>query len=337
MTKIILSKAQHTDQAYGKLSYEAFSLLSIKYFRLSFYALLLTLTTISNAGGANNNEFGEIESSQEPNYLVEVEKLDSVVHDCEPGTSSCTEVNQWNFSVQLGLGIRTNPLNESNSIPLIVIPQWSYYGDYFFIENLDLGLNLFESENSQINLIGSPSYDSVFFNRWDPSNFLVDIGSLPQPGQPIAEGDPLEIDPSELSKRKLSYLGGLEWTRSFKNHLIQLNLLTELTNRHKGTEVRFAYGYSLNEYISTTLGFTWKDKKLTNYFYGISQKEVADGRAVYNAQASLTPFVRFSLRTKNNWLVSLEYQSLSNQISNSPIVSEDYVVTFFVGKRYDWY
>lgn len=260
---------------------------------------------------------------------------------CDEIHNQCVESGQWDFSISIGVGWRTNPLNESDNIPLIILPEFSYYGDRFFIDNLDIGYTVSDTEVSSLNLIATPSFDSVFFNRWDPGNLFVNLasnvsGSLTTPDQ--VEDNLTEINPSEISKRKFSYLAGLEYSQDFENSLLQVSLLNDISNTHSGKEIRFAYAYSFSHSFSTTLGFTWKDKKLTDYYYGVNPDEIVDDRGAYQASASFNPFVRITLNTesgdKESWRFSLEFQKLNNQITKSPIVNDDYVMTFFMGKRF---
>ena len=272
--------------------------------------------------------------------LVEVEYSEYIVDGCDPESAECTQQGNWHFSLDVGLGLRTNPLNKRKSIPLIFIPSWSYYGKRFFIQNLEFGYTLFESDTSQFNVIATPSYDSVFFNRWDPGNFLVDIGGASGiQSTPNQQDDLTEINPDELSSRQFSYLGGVEWSKQFEKGLLQVSVLSDITNRHNGSEVRAAYQYHTHNYFYATIGFTWKDKNLTDYYYGIDAEEIVDDRGLYHPSASLNPFVRLSVKTNddpNGWRLSFEYQKLSKQISNSPLVKDNHVVTFFVGRRFSW-
>src|SRR5207237_6354188 len=88
-------------------------------------------------------------------------------------SDECVAVGRWNLSVALGAGIRTNPVVHSQDIPLVVVPQFSYYGKRFFIDNLDPGVTLFEGEASTLSLIASPGYDRVFFYRSDLQNIFI--------------------------------------------------------------------------------------------------------------------------------------------------------------------
>jgi len=274
-------------------------------------------------------------------FNVKAEKLSE---ECEDSQLDCVEENVLHLGLSIGIGLKTNPLFESDNIPLILLPQISYYSGNFFIENLDVGYGIYETSDTSISVIATPSYDSVYFNRWDPGNVFVELstsGAALAPSVEIQPEDQLtQINPDELSQRDFSYLGGLEYTTDFEKSQIQFSFLTDLTGTHSGTEMRFAYGISLSENFTTTLGFTWKDQNLTNYYYGITENEIVDDRATFVADASFNPFVRatykFNLNDGDGWRISFQYLQLDSQINNSPIVADDYVVTFFAGKTFNF-
>ena len=92
---------------------------------------------------------------------------------CAASSDECVPVGGWSLSVALGAGVRTNPVVHAKDIPLIVVPQFSYYGKRFFIDNLDPGFTLFEGETNTVSLIASPGYDRVFFYRSDLQNIFI--------------------------------------------------------------------------------------------------------------------------------------------------------------------
>ena len=55
--------------------------------------------------------------------------------ECKQPSAECVAVGGWNFSVALGAGVRTNPLVNGQGLPLVVVPQVSYYGERFFLDN----------------------------------------------------------------------------------------------------------------------------------------------------------------------------------------------------------
>lgn len=262
---------------------------------------------------------------------------------CDENFEQCVETGEWNFSISVGVGLRTNPLFQSDDIPLVILPEFSYYGDSFFIDNLDLGYTLIDTPKRSLNLIATPSFDSVFFSRWDPGNLFVNLSSftgdsLASPAQ--SEDNFTQINPDELSKRKFSYLAGVEYNHDFGNSQLQISLLNDITNTHSGREIRFAYAYYFSHSFSATLGFTWKDKNLTDYYYGVDSDEIVDNRGAYQASASINPLIRFSYNSapenNENWRLNLEIQKLDSQITHSPVLNDEYVVTFYLGKRFSF-
>lgn len=266
----------------------------------------------------------------------------------EPQCLDCVEVGAWDFALQIGLGVRTNPLHKGDDIPLILLPQISYYGERFFLENLDAGFTLIETPTSMLNLLVTPSYDGVFFNRWDPGNvFLDSTGTIgvsasdaQQPGmdtsEQAAEEVTSEIEVSKIKPRRFSYMGGFEISHELPLATVQFSYTREFTGRHSGSEARFAVQSTLSAHLSGTVGFTWKDKILTDYYYGVHQGEAVEAKHRYKPHDSLNPFVRLSAtigKAKQNWRASLEYQKLDEQIVNSPLVDKNHVLTVFIGKQ----
>ena len=85
-------------------------------------------------------------------------------------------------SLSLGYGTRTNPVAGRYDIPLFVIPHVSYYGKRFFLESLEPGVTLYESDAHTFNLIATPGFDRVFFSRKDLQNVIVPLAAVAPPG-----------------------------------------------------------------------------------------------------------------------------------------------------------
>lgn len=100
----------------------------------------------------------------------------SALADCDLKADDCVAIGEWRVSVGLGLGVRTNPLVEEKDNPLVLLPEISYFGERFFLNNLELGFTLAEDARQQVNLVVMPGYDQMFFNRWDPFNFTAEAG-----------------------------------------------------------------------------------------------------------------------------------------------------------------
>ena len=177
--------------------------------------------------------------------------------DCAASSDECVAVGSWSLSAALGAGVRTNPLVHGQDIPLVVVPQFSYYGKRFFIDNLDPGVTVFEGESNTLSLVASPGYDRVFFYRSDLQNIF--IGATTAGGGfnvATTSGPGAQKPASETSRplpdrsRKVTYLAGPEWTFKHAGVSGQLDYLHEITGRNHGDEIRAALGIPLGTALS---------------------------------------------------------------------------------------
>jgi len=257
--------------------------------------------------------------------------------DCKGPSSECVAVGKWNFSVALGAGVRSSPLATGQNIPLIIIPQFSYYGNRFFINDLDLGFTLVDNTTNTFSLVASPGYDRVFFYRSDVQNIFV--GGLPG-NSPMAAfvvrpaaGSTQNPVQFPAHARHYTYLAGPEWTFKLSAVSGQLSVLHDVTDQDNGTEIRAALGIPLVESkgsLTANLGVTWKSAAIVNYYYG--------SPGIYEGGSALNPFFKlgYARPLAGKWRLSAfaEYERLGNAIANSPIVEERYVATAFVGAIY---
>lgn len=262
----------------------------------------------------------------------------TIADSCNATTPDCVVVGRWNFNVSLGAGVRTNPLVGGDNIPLVVIPQFSYYGKRLFLDDLDLGLTLVENDTNAFNLVASPGYDRVYFYRSDLQNIFVNglsgvgteavsvnRGAVP-PNTPGAE-------PFPARARRITYLAGPEWTFSYAGLGGQVDFLHEITDQNQGNEIRAAIGVPLIDArgkLSANVGITWNSASIVNYYYGASK--------VYTGGSALDPFIKlgYTLPLRGKWRINafVEYERLAPAIANSPIVAAHHVATSFAGVIY---
>jgi outer membrane protein len=269
--------------------------------------------------------------------------------DCDGPSSECVPVGGWNFSLALGAGVRTDPVVHEGTIPLVVIPQFSYYGKHFFIDDLDAGVTFVDNDRTTLSLIASPGYDRVFFYRSDLQNFFVSglgtfenvgTGANPQTGTtspqvPAGGSTTTPTTPTKFPSRprEWTYLAGPEWTFKYWGLTGQLDVLHEITGHNHGDEVRAALGVPISKAggaWSADLGITWKSAAIVNYYYGAPN--------VYEGGAALDPFVKlaYSRPLKGKWKITafVECEHLDHAIADSPIVNARFVTTTFVGTVY---
>ena len=273
---------------------------------------------------------------------------------CSSDADDCVEVGKWALSLGVGAGVRTNPLADGDHIPLILIPQLSYTGERFFIQNMDVGVVLWESEQQQLNLLATPSYDQVFFHRWSPSNFFLDgnrfaaMGGNDSEKLPIVDsGDKEFIEPSfrdvetqPLRNRRMAGLAGFEY--SFINDVVdvQLQYVTDFTKIHAGDEVRISLAKHWAQgrhHVTAAVGAVWQSSEVINYYYGLTLAE-ADSAHLYSTGAALSTLARidwnYQLTKRWNLRLLTSYRHLPTEISASPLINDNKVITVFIGGVY---
>ncbi|WP_039916090.1 MipA/OmpV family protein [Cellvibrio mixtus] len=278
---------------------------------------------------------------------------------CEQGEKDCVEVGTWDISVGIGIGVRTNPVDDGDDIPLVLIPQINYNGEHFFIQNLDLGVIVWENETQQLNLMITPSYDQVFFDRWNPSNFFTESNTLVSAGvnggkkndysgfAPEIEGGTELVSPGfkdvnqrDLRNRRTAGLGGIEYQFSTALADFQFQYLSEFTGLYHGDEARLSvakHWVSGKHHVIGSLGAVWQSEEVVNYYYGVTPPE-ADSRGTYVADAAISGIARidwnYELTERWDLRFLASYRQLPDEISASPLINDNKVITVFFGGVY---
>jgi outer membrane protein len=249
---------------------------------------------------------------------------------CKAASRDCVVVGDLDVSLSLGAGTRTNPVAGRDDIPLFVIPQVSYYGKRFFLESLEAGVTLYESDAHTFNLIATPGFDRVFFSRRDLQNVIVPTAAGPVAGFGDAQAPEVLAQSFPVGQRHTTYLAGPEWMFRHRDFIGQVSALYEVTGRHQGYEVRAAVSAPLvqsKQSLVVNTGLTWKSAASVDYYYGV--------RGFYNPDGALSPFIKlnYALPLSERWTFSafVHYEYLGDAIVDSPIVTDREVITAFAG------
>jgi len=269
----------------------------------------------------------------------------------------------WHLGIALGQGARDNPLITGESIDINAVIDFSWYGERLFFDNGDLGYTLHDESNWSVNLVATVNNERNYYNYLTGRTFgleslLTDhlgISSGEQPpgdsikperGQPeIPAGFvPATLNlATELPDRKFALNSGVEFLYISPYGDVQAQLLSDASGTHNGQEAWLSWSrpwYTRNNEFTLTLGLEWKSSDLVSYYYGVRRDEAFPGRPFYEGASGTNSFVRFAARHafSEHWqLVGMvEREFLSAAISNSPIVDEDAVDTFFTGLFYSF-
>lgn len=262
---------------------------------------------------------------------------------CAAGDNTLTNnrlvsVDQWVLGVSAGFGSISNPLRNSEDIPLYILPDIRYYGGNFSIENLNVSYSLYEHPDVVVELVGQQNLDGLAF----PGKNRNVVGSLGRPS--IFSKDPrnqeVELPTLLLKHRSLSYMAGLEF-RYYGDIDANMSITHDISNVHHGMEINASLHktWYLDEIIvETKLGLVYKDADLTRYYYNAEYELHAFQEYNYVASDAVNYHVMFALTypLQENWyLVSnIKNEWLDSAIHRSPIVTNDEVLTYFFGIKH---
>lgn len=276
---------------------------------------------------------------------------------------SLIKKSQWDLALAVGLGVKSNPMVKTDDYPLIVLPSIKYYGDNFYFDNGDFGYTLADEAHYSVSLLSRINDEYAHFVNWHPSNILAGViteaNEEPVDGVPPAGGDdednpddpvtdpgpttPPKLSPQELAKRRISWDAGLQFHYYFTSYArLRLRVLQDISGEHQGQSFNLKWS---NDHLvgsgwllSYSIGFDWLSDELTNYYYGVSERDKVAQESYYQTHSAFQPFARVGARYRinENWnfVSHLYYQKLATTIEQSPLVDESYWVASFVGVNY---
>ncbi|WP_208352031.1 MipA/OmpV family protein [Pseudaestuariivita rosea] len=224
--------------------------------------------------------------------------------------------NRTGFSAGVALGFSTDLYIGDENDPAL-LPLLEYRGDRFSVGTRGASFTALSAETSKLDLVARPRFTAL---------------------------DDPDADELDGIDRDLTLDAGLQATYNFTDDLmISATLLQEVTGEHDGQEF-------IGEVENTVrlgpvpvrlgAGISWKSDDLSNYMFGVFSDEVRAGRPRYDLDATTTPFVSvssgFPLSDRAMLIGGLRADFLGDEISDSPIVDEDQVISGVVGLTFSF-
>lgn len=274
---------------------------------------------------------------------------------CQQASTNCREIGRWELSLALGAGARSNPLVDGDPQPLVLVPQFSWYGERFFVDNFEAGVTLVDRPRHMLNLLVTPGFDKFFFDDGlGFGNFILEdsgfidggdsAGAPDEAASPTQKGDAgvgAETKTSKVDERRLAVMGGLDYGLYLDQWLLSLQLLNDVSGVHDGQELRLAASWHTQwagNGLSVSLGAIWQDQDLLNYYYGLEPHEVNDAGLTFRGKADWSPLVKLQWRRpltdKWSFYSTLHYKQFGKHTADSPLLVDDYVITGFIGGIY---
>ena len=250
---------------------------------------------------------------------------------------------RWRLGAAFGYGQRTNPLIQSNDIPVLVDLDIAYFGNRWFFDNGDLGIELVDNDVMTTNLVARVNSDRAFFSKTNTRyvTYSLMAGGFTAPINNSATG--LPITPTEalpLKPPERSYAIELGFETLFSGEWGQASLhgFHDVSGTHDGFEIGGDYSYRITRgrlTVSPSLGVTWKSNQLSDYYWGVHKDEASLTLKSYEAKSGVgweaglraNYYLTRSLRAA----VSANYERLQHSVAMSPLVKQDYVFGYFAG------
>jgi outer membrane protein len=260
-----------------------------------------------------------------PTLIAAALAVCEVSADEAPGSDS---ESRWRLGAAVGYGQRTNPLIQSDDVPIYVDVDIAWFGERWFFDNGDLGFTFADNAALTANIVARFNSDRVFFGLTDTRFVFFDSA-----GEPLDQ--PVGFKPPD---RDYAVELGLEMLTDGSWGALQLTAFHDISGKHQGYEIYADYSYGWRDqrfYIEPSFGASYKSADLNNYYWGITADE-ADGIVLpYEAGAGVNWHVRLmtSYQLSRHWALSLvaEYERLNDEIGASSIVEDHNVLGYFAG------
>lgn len=282
--------------------------------------------------------------------LMMVSGTVSASDECD-ARSACIESNSWQVGVAIGIGGRTNPLVDGDTIPFILLPDIAWYGDSAYFDNGELGYQWQPTSSTSVEAFVVPNFEKANFSFWHVSNLLVPAASYlntssTPPFQMIGEQQDVEPEDRRLSvddieSRKWALDAGIRWQWYQDNHHIRLMLARDISSVYDGFHAALEYRYYTNVgdwQVTVAPQLAWKSRALTDYYYGVRSQDAASESLQYDADGGFQPgiSVHASYPLTKAWhvLTRLGATRLQKGMTDSPVVEDNMVYSAFAGVAY---
>lgn len=144
-----------------------------------------------------------------------------------------------------------------------------------------------------------------------------------------------------MDEKKGTYEAGLAFSAKYDKAFMEIMALRDILNNNDSWLVKTTVGYKfdINKLsLYPSLNITYQDDKYLRYYYGVKASEATASRATYSPDAgvkiSLQTYADYPLTKNISALINLKATKLSNEVTDSPIVDEDYIYSGMISLIY---
>ncbi|GGD70272.1 MipA/OmpV family protein [Lacimicrobium alkaliphilum] len=260
---------------------------------------------------------------------------------CEYGAGQCVDKQDWQFGLALGIGVRTNPLVDGDNIPLLLLPDIAWYGESFYLDNDEFGYQWYDSGEVALETFVNLNKEAAYFRYFHPSNVLFSNFSLSASFIGPARVPPPEVSKDDVATRRWAVNGGARIHIRQQQGEWQLAALTDVSSVHHGHQLSLSYSRMWQAggwRIVLTPSLTWKSAALTDYYYGLGERDGVLLSYYFSGGSGWQPGLDLTVTKplSEKWLMLFKasHTELHDGMTGSPLVQEGSINTLFMGAAY---
>ena len=254
----------------------------------------------------------------------------------------CLESSTWQLGIALGIGARSNPLVDGDTMPLVVLPDIAWYGESAYFDNGELGYQWLDDKAFALETFVMFDTERAFFSFWQPDNlfFSSDVLISSVPGFDMEQATP-DVSINDVAARDWTINGGIRGHWYTKNGEWKVSWQHDLLNVHSGSKFLLGYrhGWQVEKWrFSVGLDAIWKSEELLDYYYGLSFRDGVPMDVLYDARAGWQPRITVGashpISERWQFIFRASYQRLNDGMYDSPLVDKKSVQSLFIGAAY---
>ncbi|MEW7987707.1 MAG: MipA/OmpV family protein [Candidatus Thiodiazotropha sp.] len=241
-------------------------------------------------------------------------------------TSQQVSAGEWRVGANVAGGKNPFPGEDNDAV---LIPMIAYRGERFHANLGNPGLSFFS---------GSTNFAGLGYSLIKEADYNIDlVGRARAMGLYPEDNDELE----GLDDRDPGFdLGAtVRWQTGFGE--LNAQLLADVSDTSDGQEVILSYAYPLSYgqwRLRPEVGVSWQSSDMTDYYFGVDADEATARRAIYEADAAVTPFAgvefEYAFDQRIDLVGGVGVGRLGDEISDSPIVDERNLAGGYLGLSY---
>lgn len=198
------------------------------------------------------------------------------------------------FSIALGYGQYGAVTYGNSATPLVVLPRWSYYQDRFYVEDLNLGYNIWQHGNWAFDLTTKQSFDALLLRQHSLTDSFIRgllISEVPIP-LPMGAELPAYLHPT---KRHLSYLAGATLIYQQNDLHFSSGFHQDISGVHQGFEWQNKASYVVNIAnwaIATGAEIRYLSSNYSNYHFGVGPNDTTANIYEYSPNSAWLPMFK---------------------------------------------